>query len=66
LQNSSGQAYKPKVAVASNQHKKDTNSSNNQKSTAKLNGATAPQHMSGDKKGGNGGFLNLFLNIFLF
>uniref|UniRef100_A0A914LK37 Transcriptional repressor p66 coiled-coil MBD2-interaction domain-containing protein n=1 Tax=Meloidogyne incognita TaxID=6306 RepID=A0A914LK37_MELIC len=54
LQNSSGQAYKPKVAVASNQHKKDTNSSNNQKSTAKLNGATAPQHMSGDKKGGNG------------
>uniref|UniRef100_A0A915NA11 Transcriptional repressor p66 coiled-coil MBD2-interaction domain-containing protein n=2 Tax=Meloidogyne TaxID=189290 RepID=A0A915NA11_MELJA len=54
LQNSSGQAYKPKVAVAPNQHKKDTNSSNNQKPTAKLNGATAPQHMSGDKKGGNG------------
>ncbi|CAK5104418.1 unnamed protein product [Meloidogyne enterolobii] len=64
LQNSSGQAYKPKVAVAPNQHKKDTNSSNNQKPTAKLNGATAPQHMSAaknsvDATGGMQGLANV-------
>lgn len=60
LQNSSGHAYAPKVAIAQNQLQREKNStlsSNNQQklsATSKLNGATAPQHMSGDKKGGIG------------
>ena len=77
LQNSSGQAYKPKVAIAQN-HLKEKNSTlapinnNNQlqkshatSASAKFNGAAAPQYIAGDRKGGHFIFYR-FLNFKLF